>query len=107
MIPRLVFLRKSQIKFVVSLYPHLPFLNSVFSLSLFLSRSKPVSVGGVATGGWKSQLKVPPKDTRKKTTDVTDTKGNEFEDFCLKREIKEGEIWIGNEFTNYPSFHVF
>merc|ERR1719251_56181 len=37
--------------------------------------------------GWKTQLKLPPKDARKKTTDVTDTKGNEFEDFCLKREL--------------------
>ena len=37
--------------------------------------------------GWKSQLKLPPKDGRKKTSDVTDTKGNEFEDFCLKREL--------------------
>jgi ATP-dependent RNA helicase DDX6/DHH1 len=40
--------------------------------------------------GWKSQLKLPAKDTRKKTTDVTDTKGNEFEDFCLKRELLMG-----------------
>ena len=30
---------------------------------------------------------MPPKDGRKKTSDVTDTKGNEFEDFCLKREL--------------------
>jgi len=39
--------------------------------------------------GWKSQLKLPPKpkDRRKKTSDVTDTNGNEFEDFCLKREL--------------------
>jgi len=40
--------------------------------------------------GWKSQLKLPKKDTRMKTTDVTDTKGNEFEDFCLKRELLMG-----------------
>lgn len=40
--------------------------------------------------GWKSQLKLPKKDTRYKTTDVTDTKGNEFEDFCLKRELLMG-----------------
>eukprot|EP00091_Calanus_sinicus_P008196 TRINITY_DN1990_c0_g1_i1.p1 TRINITY_DN1990_c0_g1~~TRINITY_DN1990_c0_g1_i1.p1 ORF type:complete len:119 (-),score=28.29 TRINITY_DN1990_c0_g1_i1:239-595(-) len=40
--------------------------------------------------GWKSQLKLPPKDGRKKTSDVTDTKGNEFEDFCLKRELLMG-----------------
>jgi len=40
--------------------------------------------------GWKSQLKLPPKDARKKTSDVTDTKGNEFEDFCLSRELLMG-----------------
>jgi len=40
--------------------------------------------------GWKAQLKVPPKDGRVRTTDVTDTKGNEFEDFCLKRELLMG-----------------
>merc|ERR1719430_1778125 len=40
--------------------------------------------------GWKSQLKLPPKDSRKKTSDVTETKGNEFEDFCLKRELLMG-----------------
>lgn len=39
---------------------------------------------------WKSQLSVPPKDRRKRTTDVTDTKGNEFEDFCLKRDLLMG-----------------
>ncbi|GFV44826.1 ATP-dependent RNA helicase me31b [Trichonephila clavipes] len=40
--------------------------------------------------GWKAKLKLPPKDKRKKTSDVTDTKGNEFEDFCLKRELLMG-----------------
>lgn len=40
--------------------------------------------------GWKSQLKVPAPDRRKKTTDVTDRKGNEFEDFCLQRELLMG-----------------
>ena len=38
--------------------------------------------------GWKAQLKLPAKDTRMRTSDVTDTKGNDFEDFCLKRELK-------------------
>ena len=33
-------------------------------------------------------LKVPPKDLRKETTDVTDTKGNNFEDYYLKRGLK-------------------
>lgn len=41
-------------------------------------------------GGWKNNLKMPPKDNRVRTTDVTDTKGNEFEDFCLTRELLMG-----------------
>ncbi|XP_055298824.1 ATP-dependent RNA helicase me31b [Sitodiplosis mosellana] len=40
--------------------------------------------------GWKQKLKVPPKDMRIKTSDVTDTRGNEFEEFCLKRELLMG-----------------
>merc|ERR1719289_833997 len=39
---------------------------------------------------WKAQLKLPAKDLRRKTSDVTATKGNEFEDFCLKRELLMG-----------------
>lgn len=40
--------------------------------------------------GWKAKLKIPPKDIRIKTSDVTDTRGNEFEEFCLKRELLMG-----------------
>lgn len=39
---------------------------------------------------WKSNLKIPPKDLRKRTSDVTATKGNEFDEFCLKRELLMG-----------------
>jgi len=39
---------------------------------------------------WKAKLKIPERDNRRKTSDVTDTKGNEFEDFCLKRELLMG-----------------
>ncbi|XP_065002316.1 DEAD-box ATP-dependent RNA helicase 8-like isoform X2 [Musa acuminata AAA Group] len=39
---------------------------------------------------WKAQLKMPPPDTRYKTEDVTATKGNEFEDYFLKRELLMG-----------------
>ncbi|XP_069955291.1 ATP-dependent RNA helicase me31b isoform X1 [Cherax quadricarinatus] len=39
---------------------------------------------------WKSQIVLPPRDRRKRTSDVTDTKGNEFEDFCLKRDLLMG-----------------
>ncbi|XP_073141158.1 DEAD-box ATP-dependent RNA helicase 6-like [Henckelia pumila] len=39
---------------------------------------------------WKASLKLPPQDTRFKTEDVTATKGNEFEDYFLKRELLMG-----------------
>lgn len=40
--------------------------------------------------GWKSKLKLPEKDLRFKTSDVTATKGNEFEDYCLQRPLLMG-----------------
>lgn len=46
---------------------------------------------------WRSALKAPPKDTRYKTTDVTATKGNEFEDYYLKRELLMGIYEMGFE----------
>lgn len=39
---------------------------------------------------WKASLKLPPPDTRYQTEDVTATKGNEFEDYFLKRELLMG-----------------
>jgi ATP-dependent RNA helicase DDX6/DHH1 len=39
---------------------------------------------------WKKDLILPAKDNRIKTADVTNTKGNEFEDFCLTRELLMG-----------------
>lgn len=39
---------------------------------------------------WKAQLKIPQPDTRYMTEDVTATKGNEFEDYFLKRELLMG-----------------
>jgi len=48
-------------------------------------------------GDWKSQLKRPPKDTRVKTEDVTKTKGNDFEDYFLKRELLMGIFEKGFE----------
>lgn len=41
-------------------------------------------------GDWKKALKLPEKDRRLRTADVTNTKGTEFEDFCLKRELLMG-----------------
>lgn len=39
---------------------------------------------------WKAKLKLPPPDNRVKTSDVTETRGNDFEEFCLKRELLMG-----------------
>jgi ATP-dependent RNA helicase DDX6/DHH1 len=46
---------------------------------------------------WKTQLKLPPKDMRVRTSDVTDCEGKEFEDFCLKRELLMGIFEMGWE----------
>jgi len=49
------------------------------------------------TGSYKDGLVQPKKDTRYKTEDVTDTKGREFEDFFLKRELLMGIFEKGFE----------
>ena len=49
------------------------------------------------TGTYKDGLVQPSKDTRFKTEDVTDTKGREFEDFFLKRELLMGIFEKGFE----------
>lgn len=41
-------------------------------------------------GEWRSKLILPAKDRRVKTADVTATKGNEFEEFCLSRPLLMG-----------------
>ncbi|XP_067034963.1 probable ATP-dependent RNA helicase ddx6 [Acropora muricata] len=46
---------------------------------------------------WKANLKAPAKDRRIQTTDVTATKGNEFEDYLLKRELLMGIFEKGYE----------
>ena len=51
----------------------------------------------LANNDWKSELKLPPKDSRVKTTDVTSTKGNDFEDYFLKRELLMGIFEKGFE----------
>lgn len=48
------------------------------------------SFEGIDDAGWKAKLKLPPQDLRIKTSDVTSTKGNDFEEFCLKRELLMG-----------------
>lgn len=49
------------------------------------------------TGTFRDGLVAPEKDTRYKTEDVTDTKGREFEDFFLKRELLMGIFEKGFE----------
>jgi ATP-dependent RNA helicase DDX6/DHH1 len=57
-----------------------------------------VEVGNEADGDdWKTSLKTPKKDARVKTEDVTNTKGNDFEEFQLKREILMGIFEMGYE----------
>lgn len=46
---------------------------------------------------WKAQLALPPKDTRIRTEDVTATKGCQFEDYFLKRELLMGIFEKGFE----------
>ncbi|KAH9845188.1 ATP-dependent RNA helicase dhh1 [Teratosphaeria destructans] len=48
-------------------------------------------------GDWKSGLNKPAKDGRQQTEDVTATKGLDFEDFYLKRELLMGIFEAGFE----------
>ena len=41
---------------------------------------------------WKSKLNIPEKDNRAQTSDVTNTSGHDFEDYCLKRELLMGKF---------------
>ena len=46
---------------------------------------------------WKKDLKAPPKDTRPQTEDVLHTKGSDFEDYFLRRELLMGIFEMGYE----------
>ncbi|KAK5008984.1 DExD/H-box ATP-dependent RNA helicase dhh1, partial [Cryomyces antarcticus] len=48
-------------------------------------------------GNWRNGLKAPVKDSRPQTEDVTATKGLEFEDFYIKRELMMGIFEAGFE----------
>ena len=50
-----------------------------------------------ANDDWKAGLKRPAKDGRVQTEDVTKTKGLEFEDFYIKRELMMGIFEAGFE----------
>lgn len=54
-------------------------------------------MNGSASEDWRSKINAPPKDTRHRTEDVTNTKGNEFEDYYLKRELLMGIFEMGFE----------
>jgi ATP-dependent RNA helicase DDX6/DHH1 len=53
--------------------------------------------GSAAGGDWRSGLKAPPKDGRHQTEDVTATKGLDFEELYLKRELLMGIYEAGFE----------
>lgn len=53
--------------------------------------------GASSSGVDKESLNIPAKDTRVKTEDVTNTKGHEFEDYYLKRELLMGIFEKGFE----------
>lgn len=78
---------KAEMLHINSTMPNSPIKNSVNNQSNQIDSSKDVLNDDL---GWKSKLCIPARDRRKKTTDVTDTKGNEFEDFCLRRELLMG-----------------
>lgn len=50
-----------------------------------------------ANQNWKESLNLPAPDKRYKTSDVTGTKGNDFEDFCLNRDLQMGIYEKGYE----------
>lgn len=52
---------------------------------------------GADSEDWKARLNLPAKDTRRQTEDVTATKGNDFEDYYLKRELLMGIYEKGYE----------
>ena len=59
--------------------------------------SKTTIQDGATESDWKKGLKQPNKDERQQTEDVTATKGLEFEDFYIKRELMMGIFEAGYE----------
>ena len=54
---------------------------------------------------WKAKLNIPEKDHRARTSDVTNTSGHDFEDYCLKRELLMGKTKI--YFYRQSKWHKF
>lgn len=52
---------------------------------------------GNSPADWRALVKAPPPDTRVRTADVTATKGSDFEDYFLKRELLMGIFEMGFE----------
>jgi ATP-dependent RNA helicase DDX6/DHH1 len=61
------------------------------------TQTKPSNPAQSEQEDWRSQLNLPPKDERVKTEDVTATKGNDFEDYYLKRDLLMGIYEKGYE----------
>mmetsp|Transcript_28391 Transcript_28391/g.57705 ORF Transcript_28391/g.57705 Transcript_28391/m.57705 type:complete len:146 (-) Transcript_28391:2250-2687(-) len=62
------------------------------------TEGNPQGSGAVTgTGTWRDGLVAPAADKRYKTEDVTQTKGRDFEDFFLKRELLMGIFEKGFE----------
>ncbi len=59
--------------------------------------TRPTKASEAEDQAWKKDLKLPPKDTRPQTEDVLQTKGSEFEDYFLRRELLMGIFEMGFE----------
>lgn len=64
-----------------------------------MASNLPEQLENMSLGGddWKAQLKAPTRDLRPQTEDVTNTKGLEFEDLYIKRELLMGIFEAGFE----------
>jgi ATP-dependent RNA helicase DDX6/DHH1 len=69
----------------------------VWNIVVIAMSNQSTSKSSVDNDDWKARLNVPPKDTRRQTEDVTATKGNDFEDYYLKRELLMGIYEKGYE----------
>ena len=74
--------------------PHLLSLPGLLDCLLYRKReARSTSTSEVSQSedtNWKAKLNLPPKDRRVRTTDVTATKGNTFEELCLSRALLMG-----------------
>lgn len=71
--------------------------HSSANISSHATESSSSSPSSQSNDDWKNGLTAPAKDTRVQTDDVLATKGNEFEDYFLKRELLMGIFEKGFE----------